>query len=612
MKKGIFLPLVLFFLLVLAMLGIMFNRNSQTEFRQAYYTSDMLRAHMIAEAALEEALAETRAKLNNEFRNKFINGGKLSISLKHSKDLKSDVITLDDGATTNPISYSVSVKAECINVKSINDCDDKLGTLVYEINCSVNKVRRDLKTSYDYKVVDVRPVGNEFCFMVDDSATEAFNNPPNFFVDARTSFGISIGKSAINIDLHQPYDKISQWGPSNNLDLHSEGDHEKSLIPGGTERKKESHDMDMNTIPGTNKPYEKKEKGTMGDAIAVHGGKTEFEHDSYPESCGKNNGSTTVNYEDPGIFSFNSGLYKGKSRTHFLGKNCETAEGVNFYGDIKKIFTIWGYNYEDIQHANKMMCAKFWSECATCISTCGSVSSDPQPCAAHKNAADWTRDDKWNVRIIKERAELPYETSEAKIKNKKSVPWNERINYKGNFSAIKKTATRFVETFPGPLRDTFIANNNIYLEGNVVCNNAEIKSLNTFRTPGGIVARDSINISGNLKNGTKVSYSDSYFSGDFFKSENVLSVISYNTIINSGGIKKGVGFMAENLFKSTDMTIQGNLTLKRLDRKNFGNNSNYSLKYDNTFISKKYLIDSGKSYVISVSPIPSSYIVLNN
>ncbi|MFA5480348.1 MAG: hypothetical protein WC337_10030, partial [Candidatus Muiribacteriota bacterium] len=166
-KRGIFLPLVIIILLVLGMMGYVFNRVSSTEFRQAYFMSDMMRAQMIAEAAVEEIMADIRAKMNNEdeFRKAFIEGGDIKkYTLEHAKKFKDDLYAMEDDATTNPVSYSVKAKVYCKkdNLEVINSTEDKIGTLVIEVISEVNSVAREIKVSFDYKVVDVRPVGNKY------------------------------------------------------------------------------------------------------------------------------------------------------------------------------------------------------------------------------------------------------------------------------------------------------------------------------------------------------------------------------------------------------------------------------------------------------------------
>jgi hypothetical protein len=600
MKKGIFLPLVLFFLLVLAMLGIMFNRNSQTEFRQAYFTSDMMRAHMIAEAALEEALAETRAKLNNEFRDKFIDGGKLSINLQYSKDLKSDIISLEDGATTNPVSYSVSVKAECTNIKSLNDCDDKLGTLVFEVNCSVNKVRRDIRTSYDYKVVDVRPVGNEYCFMVENASKNAFNNAPEFYINSTGSKGISIGKGDIEINLHKEYASKNDW---NGIDLHNNKNSTQSLIPGGGSKPKESKSAESIK---NNEPWEDEDKGQLKDADNIT--KEPYEP---KDDCGDQ-----VMFDPPGNFPFNCGYVKGHTYTHLFGVNCNYSN-TKLFGQVKGVYSIKEYKYTNIPHVRSPEeCDRYKqayeaAKAAAMATIVGAAAAEAAGKAAGmaaymtcacSNPNDWTDDDRWEAINLKEKVTCDYKTSDSELE-KKYININADLNYKGNFRKYKEVATRYVETFPGDIADTFYSGSNLYLEGVVACSNAAVRGGN-IKTPGVIVTESNINFQGAIKGNQKLSYD----SGSFFKQPSVLSLVAHNGLRNSDERKENTGFFANNLFDSSSSDILGNLVIMELPRKNFGE----KLTYDKIFSSSEFCSDSGKAYVISVSPIPSSYIVLNN
>ncbi|MGM0607645.1 MAG: hypothetical protein ACQESP_04405 [Candidatus Muiribacteriota bacterium] len=604
-KRGIFLPLVLFLLLVLAMLGYMFNRITQSEFRQAYFMSDMMRAQFIAEAVMHEILAESRAKMNNELRDTFIDGGQLSLGdIGKYDNFYDDFDNLEGDATTNPVSFKVDYFAECTNINQFNSTGDILGTLNIVVEADVNSVNRRIRTSWDYKVVDTRPVGNEYTFMVGRSDSNSFNHSNHFFVNAEDSAGISIGGEAV-IDLHKHYNTKGEYDLSN-WALHQNMNSEQSLIPGGSDdgRTQISQAADVEN----NEPYESSLTGQNRNSAVVDGSDP-FPSDYEQEHMMDCNGGTeTVDFpsklQNEGWFTFNTGYKNGNPYTHFFGRNVEYSN-VDTYGNIQKRYTVYNEKWTNSEPIMG------WNPQKPGTPECDEVPKYkiPIPCQIHMNANDWTPGDTWKVDVWEEAVLKDYKTQDSNF-NSSAVWQGEQtsvdLNLKGNFSDYKKTATRYVEDFPSDRWDTFLApgSKNMYLEGVVATDNATVETGNYFKTPGMIVAEKNIEVNSSLEPDGKLSYE----SGEFFKQINVLSLVGFNTITNDNSKKEGTGFYSENNFNS-NMDINGNITIKNL---NGAKQFEGGLTYDTTLASSDFTVDGDKSYVVSLSPIPSSFIILNN
>ncbi|MDD5091906.1 MAG: hypothetical protein PHQ23_13445, partial [Candidatus Wallbacteria bacterium] len=65
-NKGIFLPLVLILLVVLAILGVFMNKSAMHEYRYTYRSADHQRALYVAQGAIQSMLGNIKEEMNKD------------------------------------------------------------------------------------------------------------------------------------------------------------------------------------------------------------------------------------------------------------------------------------------------------------------------------------------------------------------------------------------------------------------------------------------------------------------------------------------------------------------------------------------------------------------
>ncbi|PLX16786.1 MAG: hypothetical protein C0601_09370 [Candidatus Muiribacterium halophilum] len=328
----------------------------------------------------------------------------------------------------------------------------------------------------------------------------------------------------------------------------------------------------------------------MGSASQVHGGDTTWEPTT---SCG-----AAKMFQPKGNFPFNCGYVGESSYTHFFWDNCETGKDTKMHGDIKKRYSVKEYKFFNIGHISPK------ESCKVKKSTPYSLGP---PCAAHMNYNDWTADDKWWVETMKDKVEKEYKTTGEYEGS--PISKDGEINFKGDFNEFMKSASRVVGTpsdlkeWPGDEKDTYISHGKLYLEGIVACGSANFPEDVEYRTPGMIISQGEMKTQKRISPGDKVQAD----SEEFFEQESILGLVAFGSIKDSSS-KEQVGFYTDQKFQNSDIDIKGNIVINRLSSKDFGGRLVYGDKLNYSDVN----IDDGKCMVITLSPIPSAYIVLNN
>lgn len=601
-SRAIALPLVLVLLSVLALMAIAINFMSVSGYRMGNRSSDHLKAMLLAESLIAEAEAEIRHKLNNEYFGAIQGGSEGDLTLECSdgpltRTLRADIVQEDTTGVTGTVLASyfdiddLKVEARVWGNASLPGADF-MRMITISATASVNGFIKQLHATYDIKVVDVRPVANEYIMHVGHAGANDFNEGHLLVVKDTGSKGISIDGST-TINLHRDYiyeDDWENWGDRECRDLYQgDKDSSKSLIPGGGS---------YNSEPYTNRPYTRSNLGDSGILSALQSGRarnllTNSPAPGLPFEIDTGCSDTARLWSDPHPHYFNSGFRASQSTTSLFGYGVKNPTTI--HGNVKKRWVRWHYEFNNIKGNSPYLPP-------ICPRTL-KIPPDP-PCAAHASTNDWSSNDRWMIAGPQEKTG-PYETSDSTF-NSLAVPLSAALNARGgaiDFDVFKQSATRVKQNLSTDDLTVF-SSNRIYPEGMLFLENvAELRDDLTNQTPGVIVARNEIKVPGSVE------YRDAPLGrpgpdDTYFEKIPVLSLVGGQVSLGTAQVHSGIA--ANSNIVQSSSKIKGNVAVGKIANNQFGG----EIKWDNRLVSECTVPPN--NFVITMTPIVCAWVDTTN
>jgi Tfp pilus assembly protein PilX len=199
-RTGNIIVISLVFLFLFAFLAASVSYMSRREYHQTFRTINQNFAFLAARSLLAEAEAEIREKANLQFKSNFLDYSKkhkLPLTCENgpeTKKMEPDLIALESDGTGNDMPWEISIdklkvmafiyKETASLPKGLQTPSDRVRFVKIEAMAEVNGAKKELWLVLAVKVVDVRPVANEYVLYVVDGDFKGFN----------PSSGVSKGK----------------------------------------------------------------------------------------------------------------------------------------------------------------------------------------------------------------------------------------------------------------------------------------------------------------------------------------------------------------------------------------------------------------------------------
>jgi hypothetical protein len=221
-RHGNILAIVLLIIFILVALGFGLWQLSMTEVRHSYRTSDQILATCLANAAFAEAETEIRSKANTEFKQAFINFDK-KYTLKlachaapETRKLGKILMEGDPKDGLDPLLPPIEIDDIKINAfvyeeagslpKDAVEPYDHIRNVKIEAVVVVSGVMKEIWEVLSAKVVDTRPVANEYVLYSEDSDLEGFAAPPGMSLGTITSNQVRFTKELNHKGLREKFE----------------------------------------------------------------------------------------------------------------------------------------------------------------------------------------------------------------------------------------------------------------------------------------------------------------------------------------------------------------------------------------------------------------------